>query len=318
MPYALALAGTAAGLVLFLLRRRHAVYSHLACLLFFTLASAEHARHIPFFVITGLAFTLALPWESLPLPRYSRAVLRGGAAGLVLLNLWFYSAFIWPQYTGRSSFFSASSASLARFLKINAGELSGLRLYNYWAWGGWLGWELAPDYKVFVDGRYLFHDKIAELVEARTGTRNWGGLIAKYDFDLMLIALDEPLVPVKQRLADGREEVFWRPAYLFYLPKKEWAVIYWDYRVAAVVRRSAVAPAWLAAREYRYLRPADVPNLAAPVLAGDVPLSGLERELRLYLGSHPGGREALANTAIVDFCEKIRSACAKKGAACRS
>ena len=317
-PYALALAGVAACLVLFLLRRRHSVYPHLACLLFFAWTSAEHARHIPFFVLTGLAFTLALPWESLRLPRLPGPAYRAAAAGLLLAVVGYYSSFIWTQYTGRASFFSASSPNLARFLKTNAGELSGLRLYNYWAWGGWLGWELAPEYKVFVDGRYLFHDKIEELVEARTGARNWTALIAKYDFDLMLIALDEPLVPIKQHLSGGKEQVFWRPAYLFYLPKKEWAVIYWDYKVAAVVRRSALSPAWLAAREFKYLRPADIANLVAPVLAGDVPLAGLERDLRLYLGSHPGGSEALSNTALVDFYRNIRIACAKKGAACRS
>ena len=314
-PYLALLAGISSGLLLFFLRRRYAVYPHFAGLIFFIWASAGYSGNIPFFIISGLAFAMALPWE---LPRFSRRdpLFIGGAACGAFLVLWFYAAFIWPHYTGKTPVFRASSGNLARFLKANKKELSGLRLYNYGDWGGWLGWELAPDYKVFMDGRYLFKDKAGELAVDGRGYRRWSGLLEKYKFDLMLITLNEPLVPIKQRLANGRVELFWRPAYLFYLPKKDWAVVYWDYRVAALVRRSAVPAAWVAAREYRYLRPTDVPNLASPVLAGEIPLSGLDRELALFLGSHPGGAEAPANTSLVNFCRLIKEACAKKGARC--
>lgn len=314
-PYLLALLSLPALQVYFMLRKRHAVYPHLAALLFFAWAAAGYTARVPFFLLTGLAFALALPWGGPP------AWLRGSngryaAAGWFLLTLWFYGSFLWPQYARSSSFFRASSGNLAQFLRANKSELSGLRLYNYGDWGGWLGWELAPDYKVFMDGRYLCRERLAEAAEACAGAGGWGDLIGKYKFDLMIITLNEPLVPVKQRLADGRVELFWRPAYLFYLPRKDWAVVYWDYRVAALVRRTAVPAAWLAAREYFYLRPSDVPNLALPVLAGEVPLSGLERELRLYLDSHPGGKKASSNTALVYFCEQMKAACAKKGAKC--
>ncbi|OGS07300.1 MAG: hypothetical protein A3J70_02180 [Elusimicrobia bacterium RIFCSPHIGHO2_02_FULL_61_10] len=314
-PYLALLAGISSGLLLFFLRRRYAVYPHFAGLIFFIWASAGYSGNIPFFIISGLAFAMALPWE---LPRFSSRgpLVLGGAACGACLVLWFYASFIWPHYTGKTPVFRASSDNLARFLKASKKELSGLRLYNYGDWGGWLGWELAPDYKVFMDGRYLFKDKAGELAVDGRGYRRWSGLLEKYKFDLMLITLNEPLVPIKQRLANGRVELFWRPAYLFYLPKKDWAVVYWDYRVAALVRRSAVPAAWVAAREYRYLRPTDVPNLASPVLAGEIPLSGLDRELALFLGSHPGGAEAPANTSLVNFCRLIKEACAKKGARC--
>lgn len=314
-PYLLALAVVSACAAAFMLGKRHTVYPHLAGLIFFAWLSASHDGFIPLFMFASLAYTLALPWGALPaFLRGERA--RGAAVGWLALCLWFYSAFIWPQYHGSASFFRASSDNLARFLKTNKAELSGLRLYNHGTWGGWLGWELAPDYKVFLDDRSLFSERRAELEVARAAIGTWCGLIEKYRFDLMLVTLNEPLVPVRQRLAGGREEVFWRPAYLFYLPKKDWAVVYWDYKVAAVVRRSAVPAAWLAEREYLYLRPADVPNLSLPVLAGQVPLSGLERELRLFLDSHPGGERASSNTALVNFCERIKQACAKKGANC--
>ncbi len=311
----LAVLAVSAGLAYFALWRRHAVHAHLACLLFLVWASSERSGSLPFLLLAGLAFTLSLPWGGLP-PLRGEKLLHGAASSWLLLGVWFYASFIWPHYSQGASFFRASSGNLAQFLKSNKKELSGLRLYNNADWGGWLGWELAPDYKVFLDGRRLFEGREQELAEARASVGTWSGLIEKYKFDLMLVSLNEPMVPVRQSLKGGKSDLFWRPAYLFYLPKKDWAVVYWDYRVAAVVRRSALPAAWIAEREYLYLRPLDIPNLSQPVLAGEVPLSGLDRELRLFLDSHPGGKKASSNTALVSFCELMKEACAKKGARC--
>ncbi|OGR68051.1 MAG: hypothetical protein A2081_02815 [Elusimicrobia bacterium GWC2_61_19] len=316
-PYVLALAGVMGSFVYFLLRRRHTVYTHFACLLYFLWASANHARHIPFFIIVGLVFTLALPWGELPEKKMKRAAVFGAAAVWLLVNIWFYNGFIWNQYTGKPALMKWGSEGLADFLRSNKKELSGLKLYNPWGWGGWLGWELAPDYKVFIDGRYLFHDKISEVVEVRNGPQNWRDLVAKYKFDLMLITLDEPKVPLRHKLADGRATIFWRPAYLFYLPKADWAVIYWDYSVAALVRRAAVPPGWLAAREFRYLRPDDIPNLVAPVLAGEVPLSGVRRDMLTYLKNRPPAGEASPAADIISFMGTLEKICAGKGGRCR-
>jgi hypothetical protein len=316
-PYVLALAGVFGAFAWFLLRRRHVVYAHFAALLFFGWASANHARHIPFFIMTGLVFTLALPWGELPAAKFRRSAVLAAAALWAAATFWFYSGFIWTQYTGKPALFKWGSPGLASFLKANKKELAGLRLYNPWGWGGWLGWELGPDYKVFIDGRYLFHDKISEVVEARNGSRNWDGLINKYGFDLMLITLDEPKVPVRQRLADGRNDIFWRPAYLFYLPRRDWAVIYWDYSIVAVVRRKAVPAGWLAAREFRWLRPADTLNLVAPLLAGDIPLSEIRRETALYLRAVPAGIDNSPAADVADFAAGLEKLCGAKGAKCR-
>jgi hypothetical protein len=316
-PYVLALAGVMGSFVFFVLRRKHTVYTHFLCLLFFLWASANHARHIPFFIITGLAFTLALPWGGLPERGLKRAGLLAAAAVWLAANAWFYNSFIWNQYTGKPALMKWGSAGLADFLRANKKELAGLKLYNPWGWGGWVGWELGPEYKVFVDGRYLFHDKITEVVGVRGGSRNWQALITKYKFDLMLITLDEPKVPVKQKLAGGASGIFWRPAYLFYLPRAEWAVIYWDYSVAALVRRSAVPASWLAPREFRYLRPADSLNLVAPVLAGDVPLSGLRRDMLVYLKNKPPAGDDSPAADMLSFVGGLEKMCAQKGAKCR-
>ncbi|OGR52892.1 MAG: hypothetical protein A2049_07255 [Elusimicrobia bacterium GWA2_62_23] len=316
-PYVLALAVVLPAFAFFLLRRRHVVYTHFMVLLFFAWASANHARHIPFFILAGLAALLALPWGGLPETGARRRLVLGGGALFLAVTAWFYAGFIWPNYTGRPILFKWGSPGLAGFLKTNRTELAGLKLYNPWGWGGWLGWELGPEYKVFIDGRYLFHDKITEVTGVSGGSRNWKGLIDKYGFDLMLITLDEPKIPRKQKLANGSETIFWRPAYLYYLPRSEWAVVYWDYSVAALVRRRAVPAGWLAAREFRYLRPADTLNLVAPLLAGEIKLSDIKREADHYLKTNTMAWDNSPSADIVSFMGGLDKLCARKGAACR-
>lgn len=315
-PYILALLFVMGAFAFFVLRRKRPVYTHFTCLLYFLWASANHARHIPFFIIVGLAFTLSLPWGEFPVSKLKRALLLAGGALWLLLNFWFYNNFIWTQYTGKATQFKWGSDGLAAFLKDSGPVLSGLKLFNPWGWGGWLGWELGPDYKVFIDGRYLFHDRIVETVEARNGSRSWQGLINKYKLDLMLITLDEPKVPVKQKLLNGKTTMFWRPAYLMYLPRSEWAVIYWDYSVAAVVRRSAVPAAWLAEREYRYLRPADSLNIVAPLLAGELPLSAVKTEMQRYVRFHKATGVNSVNGDVMNFVAGLEKICAAKGSKC--
>lgn len=312
-PYALTLGAAFGAAAYFLLRRRHVVYQHIAALLFFAWASAAHQRHIPFFVMTALPFALALPWEGAG-PRLRRA-LWPAAAALAAGLLWFYYALVWPQYGAAPRVHRWSSDGLADFLKANSAELSGLRLYNHWGWGGWLGWELGPAYRPFIDGRYLFHDKIPEVTGLSKDARNWTRLIDRYEFDLMLVKLDEPAVPVKQRLADGTEEFFWRPAYMFYLPRRDWAVVYWDRAIAALVRRTAAPPGWLQERELRWLRPGDGANLSAPLLAGEIPLAALRRERDIMLGWRRDA-EGYAGADAARRVEELEALCAAKGARC--
>lgn len=313
-PYVLALFGVLGSFAGFMLRRRYTVYTHFAALLFFAWASASHARHIPFFIITGLAYTLALPWEA-PAQGARRRLLAGAAAAAALL-LWFYSSLVWTQYRAAPQARIWGSDGLAAFLRAGKAQLSGLRLYNHWGWGGWLGWELAPDYRPFIDGRYLFHDKINEVTGLKDGPDRWRRLIEAYKFDLMLIKLEEPKVPVKHRLADGTDKVFWRPSYFFYLPRSEWALLYWDEVTAAFVRRGSVPEAWLKERELRWLRPGDTVNLVEPVLRGELPLSALRREADIYLRNHLAGHPHSLNDKVAAYMGSLEELCAKKGAKC--
>lgn len=311
-PYVAALFGVLGSAAGFMLKRRHVVYHHFAALLFFAWASANHSRHIPFFIITGLAYTLALPWE--PFRRRALVPAAGAAAAALLL---FYWSLVWPQFSTRAKEGPWGSEGLAAFLRANKAELAGLKLYNHWGWGGWLGWELGPDYRPFIDGRYLFHDKIPEVTGLNEGAGRWRALIERYGFDLMLLKTDDPKVPVKHRLADGSDRVFWRPAYLFYLPREEWASVYWDGVCAAFVRRKAVPAAWLRDRELTRLRPGDTLNLVEPALKGELPLSELRRDAETYLRNHAEGHEHSMNEKLRAYMRDLEALCAAKGSRCR-
>ena len=62
------------------------------------------------------------------------------------------------------------------------------RMLNFYDWGGYLIWELSPQYKVFIDGRSdVFGQQIMEDVgDVFTVKRNWRQVLDKYDIDWVL------------------------------------------------------------------------------------------------------------------------------------
>ncbi|OGS51600.1 MAG: hypothetical protein A3J79_14630 [Elusimicrobia bacterium RIFOXYB2_FULL_62_6] len=325
-PY-IALLSLAFGRVLWrFLKTKAIVYEHLIALLFFAWSSSNHSRHAPFFSIAA-----AICLASVPVSAAARPLLRS-ALKLVLIAVFalYYKLFVWSQYSG-PAWFGNCSESLVVFLNENAGRLSGLRLFNYWGWGGYLGFALSPDYKVFADGRYLFHEFLEEIMNSRNNPAAWQHFNAKYGFELMVLNRDQSRISVKHRFESGREAVALRPAYLFYLPKKDWAVVYWDAKVVVLVKRAAADPAWLAANEYKLLRPDDMENAAAAALEGELRMGELKAEAERFAARTAAGRPpagcacGLEELFGPDVVKKQMSAwlglleknCGEKGAKCR-
>lgn len=313
-PYVIMLAAAFIGAAFFLLKKKHVVFHHFAALLFFAWAAANHARHIPFFIMTGAVFTAALPWKGMG--KGARRTLVSAGALLLLGLAWFYPALIWSQYSARPRTYRWASDGAAAFLRANKAELAGLRMYNHWGWGGWLGWELGPEYKPFIDGRYLFHDRIPEITGLKRDARGWRDLIKKYDFELALIKPDQPLVPMKQSMPGKAEEVFWRPAYMFFMPRSEWAVVYWDYSIMALVRRRGVPAGWLKEHELRYLRPGDTHNLPEALASGAMPLSALRAEFGIYRKNHLSGHDKAAGADVEKLAAELERFCEGRGGGC--
>lgn len=75
-------------------------------------------------------------------------------------------------------------------------------LYNSYGWGGYLIWELYPDYRVYIDGRADVHGDafIEEFLEVYRGEPGWQEELGRREVRLVLV---EPDAPLAAALASG-------------------------------------------------------------------------------------------------------------------
>jgi hypothetical protein len=78
----------------------------------------------------------------------------------------------------------------ARFLKEN--RIAG-NMFNPYVWGGYLMWELYPDYKVFIDGRGLIGEVFFQEVRVLGASRQpveqlpeWKAILKAYNVDFII------------------------------------------------------------------------------------------------------------------------------------
>ncbi|MBI4655915.1 MAG: hypothetical protein HY746_04105 [Elusimicrobia bacterium] len=262
------------------IKSRDVPYAHLAGMFFFAYSSANYSRHSIFFSVTGLSFAIfAISRGRLP----SGKTTAGAVAAVFICILIYFRAFIFPMYSGRISAFEDASGGAVNFLKANSEHLAKLKMFNYWGWGGYLGFHLYPEYRVFIDGRYIFHSFLEETENSRNNPENWNKFLAKWDFRLAIIPRGESKVAVKHRFKNGKTAVLYRPAYLAYLPKKNWAVVYWDKKCVILAERNSASRNWLKMNEYKYLRADDTFNLAMAVLENEIPVKDVEREILRFI-----------------------------------
>jgi hypothetical protein len=90
-------------------------------------------------------------------------------------------------------------------------------MYNYFDWGGYLIWRLAPERKVFIDGRtlyshtYLQSDLIDKADERRfEGMPAWKAALDEHDIQYTITPVSLPLV---RALCEDRD---WIPVFFRY------------------------------------------------------------------------------------------------------
>ncbi len=125
----------------------------------------------------------------------------------------------------------------AEWLGQNNRTLGGLRAFHLWGWGGYLGWRL-PGFKIFADGRYIFHKLNSETSQAARNPQSWALFLERWRPHLALL----PNLP----LAYGG-----KPFYRAFMPRKDWALVYWDSKALVFVLRGAAPRDWLRRHEYR-------------------------------------------------------------------
>ncbi len=240
------------------------------------LCSLRHARFSAYFIAPACLLAGALAQELFPDAdgRRSRRLAGGFLAALSAFLLC-----VLPRLQWDTSFRGPDlPRAAARFMSSQRPEVAALRLYHPWEWGGYLGWKLRPWFKVFGDGRYIFHEQHAQAEDAFASPKTWQDYLRHEGADAALLPNVDILLKSVRRYPDGRTKDFQRPWFVFYMPRPRWALVYWDEKDLFFVRRGAAPAAWIAAHDYRYLHPRDQAAFDDALRRGEINLPELRRE----------------------------------------
>ena len=153
-----------------------------------------------------------------------------------------------------------------------------LRLFNQYEWGGYLGWRMGESYKIFGDGRYLFCSQLPEIQKALDSSDGILEMAQRRHLDGFLIKNERLLLSSTRVYPDGTRREIPRPWHVFIFPRERWALAYWDDQALLFLDRAKIPTGWLAAHEYRWLRPGDERALQDALSRGEVPPPALEDE----------------------------------------
>lgn len=115
-------------------------------------------------------------------------------------------------------------------------------LYNTYDLGGYLGWDLFPERKIFVDGRYIFYPVIEneeEMLNETTFEHNpWSAYFKKLKIEYAVVGRN-PTIFLYKDLKKSGEDIKRISAYAFMFPHKEWALVFRDDQAEIYVRRNS-------------------------------------------------------------------------------
>ncbi len=230
-----------------------------------------HARFAPYFLVAAPAAVAIVAQEA---RGWLRGVLVAGIAAAIIFLLW-----LGPRLY-RSGVFNDKDVPrrAAEFMARQEPALSPLRLFNQWEWGGYLAWRLRPWYRVYSDGRYVFHEQLPRVARAAESPESWQAFMQGERLNGALVPNRDAFLPSARRYPDGSTKSFDRPWYLFYFPRERWALVYWDAQALLFVERASVPPSWLKEHEYRWLRPKDDAAFQDAMARGEIPLKDWQAE----------------------------------------
>jgi hypothetical protein len=290
------------------IRRKDTPMEHILAVAAFGLSASAHARTGVYFLaasvpvaaaaLTGAESSSARIRARLAKPVFASAFCLGAAffAWQVVPLLEYGIAFN-PGYAPRGA---------AEFLLRERDALAGRVLLNPWHWGGYLGWRLHPEYRVFTDGRYIFHHLLREMVEARRSPQEMQSFLDRHRVDVVVLEPERGTLPMKVRGKSGEETILRRPAYLFFFPRETWALVYWDTRAVVFVRRAVVAPEWTAGLEYELFRPDDLQAAFLKVGEGLAPYARVAAEVERFAAAVGEGEQTDVARAWLKAVSKAR------------
>lgn len=276
-PFWFALFSAFGAALLLVRRKRWLPLGPLGALFFFGFSASEHSRMAAYFIACAVPLIAHFLIEADAVndetpQRWLKILALAAFGGFAFFCARMYG---FPAKLFNDRFVPARASE---FLDRHSDVLLRKNLYNPWGWGGYIGWRLYPKYLIFQDGRYIFHDLLREAGQAIASPADWQRFLDRHRIDLALME-NIPLRHETSRVyPDGSIKIFKRPYYLAYMPRQDWALVYWDERALLFARRTSVPADWLKAREYRWLRPYDEEAFADARARGEIPMDELHAE----------------------------------------
>ncbi len=215
LPFAVLLLSTLAAMALSPSRAR---LGQLCLVLITALGALRSARHIPIFSLFAApvlaqhlwAIARDRDWDKLLAGEEARATGLKLVINIVLLlaPLALSVSRVWHFATHQSNYISIRNPIAAvEFLKAN--HLPG-PIYNRYGWGGYLIYQLYPEYRVYIDGRAdVYGDAFfTEAMKTYDGVNDWARSLDRYGIKTVLISPDAPLANLLRN--DGRN---WKLVY---------------------------------------------------------------------------------------------------------
>ena len=147
---------------------------HLVVIVVFGLFSSRSFRTTVYAVL--LLYPLALhAWRSMASPHWWPALRPWVLMLAIVGGSWKVGQFFREQkylrtYTSPQMVVPARACA---FLRAEKTVLSVLPMFNTYNWGGYLDYTLYPDYRVFMDGRYIFADLLERVAAVENHPGRW-------------------------------------------------------------------------------------------------------------------------------------------------
>ena len=128
----------------------------------------------------------------------------GGTLSLVVVVL--FGLTMGPAERESRFFFSQDLFPVATMDELGTNP-PGSRVFNQFAWGGYLLYCCWPQIEVFIDGQTDFYgpELTKEYEQTVSGQPDWNGVLSKYQIDWVLVDPGTPLAQILSQSGDWRE-----------------------------------------------------------------------------------------------------------------
>ncbi|MFH1725884.1 MAG: hypothetical protein ABII00_14845 [Elusimicrobiota bacterium] len=229
--------------------------AYLASAAMFGIPALLHSRQTAFLIPVGLLILVESAGKLREVLPGRRALRRSLAALWTAACLAYVGWLALPEFREPRAFDEATFPTAAcDFVDREMEVFRRRRLYNEWGWGGYLAHRFAPELRVFMDGRYIFHPLLAEVAAANASPRGWQALLDRHGIEWALMANRPQPLRLVAPGPEGRPRAVELPHLRLYMPDSRWVLVHRDPVALLYVRRGAFPREWTHRHELRWLR----------------------------------------------------------------